>query len=174
MQPLDIVQPPLPRTTLDYWREHRIIAVVWPETWTRNPAQYSLAWQKVRFSDTNRDVIPQSRGIYCFAVSIENAFIPVHGYIAYVGITGDKKERTLRDRYGDYLRDRRVGSKRPKLREMFNLWGEHLDFWYCPFPDRAVDLGALERELNTILLPPFVENDFEAWAKPDIKLLRAN
>lgn len=174
MQMIDLMPPAESRTTLDYWREHRIDAVVWPQAWLKVPPGYAVAWQKTRFTEANRTKVATERGIYAFVVSVENSFIPTHGYIVYIGITGARAKRDLRARYGDYLRDRRLGSKRPRIREMFARWGEHLDFWFAPCPDRALDLEALEKEINTMILPPFVEKDFEPWARPEIKILRTN
>jgi hypothetical protein len=135
---------------------------------------YSLAWQRLRFTDANKAKIPTDRGIYAFMVAVETPLIPSHGYIVYVGITGARAPRSLQERYNDYLRERRLGSKRPRIQTMFELWGDHLDFWFAPCPDPALDLEKLERELNTLIIPPFVEKDFEPWARPLIKILRTN
>ena len=174
MQPLDLVSHPEPKTILDYWRQHRIDTVVYPFAWVQGSQKHQLTWQSVRFTEANRNSISPSRGIYAFVVRIDAASLPHHSYVVYIGITGDKRDRTLRDRYGDYLRDRRLGSKRPRLKEMFELWGDHLDFWYCPLPDRSVDLSELEKDLCTAILPPLVEDDFHQEFKASIKLLRTN
>lgn len=136
--------------------------------------QYPLNWQKLRFNENNKASISNERGIYAFVVSIANTLIPQHGYIVYIGITGARNPRSLKARYADYLRERRLGSKRPRIRTMFSLWGDHLDFWFAPCPDTDLDLEVLERELNTLIIPPFVEKDFEDWARGDIKILRTN
>ena len=174
MQPIDLVPKPRPSTPLDHWREHRIDAVVWPEALRTPMPQYTLSWEKLRFTEANHATVSDKRGIYAFVVSVETALIPSHGYIVYVGITGARAPRSLKQRYGDYLRERRLGSKRPRIRTMFELWGEHLDFWFAPCPDVTLDLEALERELNTLIIPPFVEKDFEPWARPLVKILRTN
>ena len=174
MQPLDLVPLPRPATPLDYWRQHRIDVVVWPEAWKKVPPGYQFQWQKIRFNAANKTAVPRDRGIYAFAVSVENGFIPSHGYIVYIGITGARKPRSLQMRYDDYLRDQRLGSKRPRIKQMFDLWEGHLDFWFAPCPDHSLDLEALEREINTMIIPPFVEKDFEPWARAQIKLLRTS
>lgn len=174
MQPYDIMPTPQSREPLDYWREHRIEAMVWPQSWSKVPEGYQFEWTKIRFTDENKASVSPERGIYAFAASVENWFVPPHGYILYIGITGARKPRGLQVRYDDYLRERRRGSKRPRIRQMFKLWGDHLDFWFAPCPDTSIDLEALEKEMNTMVIPPFVEMDFEDWARPMVKLLRTN
>ena len=137
-----------------------------------------LNWQSVRFSAEARADIPQQRGIYAFVLQFQDHVngplpLPMHGYILYAGITGHiGAERTLRDRYGDYLRDKRR-AKRRRIHHMLNLWPDDLYFHYSVVDD-AVELDKLELALNDAMIPPFVTNDFSAEVRPLVNVLRGH
>ena len=91
----------------------------------------------------------------------------------YAGITGHVgPTRTLRVRYGDYLRDQRR-PKRLGIYSMLNNGSDHLFFHYSGVPQAAA-LDQLETALNDAVIPPYVTNDFSAEIRELVRVLRAN
>lgn len=126
-----------------------------------------LAWNSVPYGDEDRDKVPaDKRGVYAFAVCMNNTSLPPHGYILYMGIAGKDSDRSLRARYGDYFSPSKV-RKRPRIARMIGTWHQVLHFFYAPVDDdmSSDDLKALEIKLNTALMPPFSEGDLEAETK---------
>lgn len=127
----------------------------------------ALAWQSVSYGDAELDKVPgDKRGIYAFAVCRPNAILPPHGYILYIGIAGRDSDRALRDRYKDYLNPRKV-IKRDRIARMIGTWHQVLRFFFAPVDDdvSSADLQLLEKQLNTVFMPPFSEGDLEAETK---------
>jgi hypothetical protein len=119
-------------------------------------------WKKVKFTQGNNRFIPPARGIYAFVVEHNISQLPPHGYVMYVGITGDTgSSHNLRRRYGNYLRDRRV-DKRPGVHYMLNNWAPSLYFHYAVIADKRYSLSRLETEMADALIPPFNTQDFSA------------
>ena len=106
------------------------------------------------------------RGIYAFVVSHSNSVLPHHGYVLYVGIAGKNSNRSLRDRYADYLNTKIILS-RDRVCAMIAGWAEVLHFVYAPVECSVSsdDLIALEKEISGALLPPFSPGDREARIK---------
>ena len=126
-----------------------------------------LAWNSVSYGNEERNRVPaDKRGVYAFAVSMNNGKLPPHGYILYMGIAGKDSERSLRARYGDYFSPSKV-RKRPRIARMIGTWHQVLHFFYAPVDDDVSndELKALEIRLNTALMPPFSEGDLEAEIK---------
>jgi len=149
-----------------------------PAHWSGFAPPAPLDWRFVRFNAANQPQIPEERGIYAFVVQFQDHSalplrLPPHGYIMYAGITGHVgPERTLRMRYGDYLRDQRR-AKRLSIYSMLNKWSEHLFFHYSIVPQAAA-LDQLETALNDAVIPPYVTNDFSAEIRALVRVLRAN
>ncbi len=147
---------------VDDLRADRRSFYVSPRRWRTCRISSSLAWSEVKFSKHNEPSIPKKRGVYAFVVRHENGRFPAHGFIMYVGITGQRSTaRTLHARYRDYLREREV-NKRPKVHYMLRKYEDDLHFSFVAFDDPAIDLGELELDLNDALLPPVVMKDFTA------------
>lgn len=83
-----------------------------------------MAWTRFRFTKGNRTFIPKERGIYVFTVALDPAPLPDHGYILYMGITGDDSESNLYKRYSQYLGTQ----KRPRVYNMLERWEGDLFF----------------------------------------------
>lgn len=137
-----------------------------PEQWAMSKVETDLEWQEVKFEDGNKDNIPDKRGIYAFIVKHENKHFPPHGYIMYVGITGEhSNKRTLKKRFRDYLYEQRR-NKRPKIHMMLQQFRENLYFNFSPLDDEVdIDLGKLEIDLNDALVPPVGRKDFSGKIK---------
>lgn len=128
----------------------------------------SLNWSSIRFDSSNElEKVPaDKRGIYAFAVRYRSNILPDHGYILYIGIAGIGEERSLRQRYQEYLQQSRVRSRKNILR-IIATWYDVLRFYFAPVDDSLSneDLLKLEKQLNTALLPPFSQKDLEGVTK---------
>lgn len=130
----------------------------------------SLNWDSILYNDSaNINKVPNDkRGVYAFAICFPNQVLPPHGYILYIGIAGRDSARTLRDRYKDYLNEKKV-IKRANIARIIGTWSESevLHFYFAPVEDAvsSEELQELEKQLNTALLPPFSEGDLDAETK---------
>ena len=144
----------------------RVTVTLSPDTLTAGEHVIpALTWDSVSYGDGDEvDRVPADRrGVYAFAVCQNNNVLPPHGYILYIGIAGQDSERPLRDRYKDYLNEKKV-LKRASIARMIGTWHRVLRFYFAPVADdiSSDDLKTLERQLNTALMPPFSERDLEA------------
>lgn len=134
----------------------------------------TLAWDSISYGKQELERVPaDKRGIYAFAVCRNSDVFPPHGYVLYIGIAGRDSIRSLRDRYRDYLNDRKV-MKRARIARMIGTWHQVLRFYFAPIDDdvSSEDLKALEIQLNTALMPPFSEGDLEADTKKKRRAFR--
>lgn len=155
---------------IDGLRKYRRAFILSPDQW-RTLDIPNLEWKNVKFNLDNKELIPKERGVYTFVIKHDNALFPGHGYIAYIGLTGDRNERTLRIRYSDYLRDQKR-PKRVNIYELLNKWKDDIYFSYAVIPDKQISLSDIETKLLDSLVPPFNKKDFsgefgkivaEAW-----------
>lgn len=156
------------------FQQHVILS---PKQWRGFAPPEPLAWESVKFAAQNRNDVPEQRGIYAFIVQFQDhdvvpPALPPHGYVMYGGITGATADRTLRDRYGDYLRDQRR-PKRWSIHSMLNKWSDDLYFHYAAV-GADYDLSQLETALNDAIIPPYVTNDFSAEVRALVRVLRNN
>lgn len=130
-----------------------------------------LHWESIKFGREEIDKVPDDRrGVYAFAVMIDSGVLPPHGYILYIGMAGRNSDRSLRERYSDYLSPSKV-KKRGRITRVIGNWRQVLKFMFAAV-DNAVptqDIETLERQLNTALIPPYSDRDMEA----DIRQKRA-
>lgn len=127
----------------------------------------ALVWNSISYGNDELDKVPDDRrGVYAFAVCQNDGVLPPHGYILYIGMAGRDSERPLRDRYKDYLNEKKV-LKRARIARMIGTWHQVLRFFFAPVDDNisSDELKILERQLNTALMPPFSEGDLEAETK---------
>ncbi len=131
-----------------------------PQQWASLKGVPALTWEEVAFSKGNKDDVPEERGMYCFIIKSNSPSLPSHGYIAYIGITGNTSEkRNLRTRYDDYLRDL-IHAKRPLIHLMLNVWKDDIYFAYTVIKDKKFKLNDIETKLLDAVIPPFNQNDF--------------
>src|SRR3982074_2233001 len=71
--------------------------------WRKFRSKYKLDWKKIRFMESNQSQVPEERGIYAFTLELSPTKLPPHGYILYVGITGNKSGSNLNIRYRQYV-----------------------------------------------------------------------
>jgi len=131
------------------------------KAWRRFKSRYKLEWQKVQFG--GGATVPQEPGIYVFTVELTASKLPAHGYIMYVGITGDGQSlATLASRYSQYVRHEINGDGRLKVLYMLKNWSDDLWFNFATFKDPNIDLGKLEQDMLNAVQPPINQRDFEA------------
>jgi hypothetical protein len=130
--------------------------------WRTFRSRHRLVWQKTRFESRNLSSVPEERGIYAFTLELSPSKLPAHGYIMYVGITGDTSSANLRERYAQYLREPRRLKGRPRVVHMLNKWGGDLFFNFVPLPAPSVNLVKLERAILDAIIPPVNERDMSA------------
>ena len=130
--------------------------------WRTFKTRYSLAWEKVRFDELNHGSVPQERGIYVFTAELFPCKLPPHGYILYVGITGDDSEANLYKRYAQYLRNLKNEDGRPAVYYMLDNWAGDLFFNFVRLPDKKVDLGKIEKAIINATIPPVNKRDLDA------------
>ena len=132
-------------------------------SWKKFKTKHKLVWQRVPFKPESRDLVPQERGIYVFCAVLDEGQLPMHGYLLYVGITGDgTSESNLRIRYGQYVRNLKNEDGRPAVFYMMDNWRDALAFDFVAIPDPAVDLGQMESDFINAVMPPVNKRDFEA------------
>lgn len=132
------------------------------KNWRKFKSRYNLMWEKVKFAPSNRSAIPKERGIYAFVLELSPTKLPPHGYILYVGITGDDSNSNLYKRYGQYLLAHRNQDGRPAVYYMMDNWSEELFFHFVPLPNINIDLAKMERAFINAVLPPVNKRDIDA------------
>ena len=165
---IDLANRPMePMGPVDYWRQHTVRTILWPRAWKNAAVSTPLHWGKVEFSADNANLIPRTRGVYAFSISIKASIFPCHGIIVYFGETS-----SLRRRYREYIRDKERGPKRIKMGNLFNLWPDDLDFFFAEIEDPNFDLEQVEETLNDAVIPHCVTNDFSAEVRRLVAILR--
>ncbi len=128
-----------------------------------------LNWDSIHFGDDAEiEKIPaDKRGVYALTICHPSKVLPPHGYVIYIGIAGRRSDRPLRERYKDYLNERRIQKKRQPLAYAIGNWQHVLRFYFAPVDDgfSSEDLENLEEQMNTALIPPYSFGDLEADTK---------
>ena len=132
------------------------------KSWRKFKTRFRLDWQKARFGQGSLAAIPKERGIYAFTIELDSAKLPSHGYILYVGITGDDSQANLHKRYNQYLMDWKNENGRPAVVYMMRNWSADLFFNFVPLPNKSVDLARIERAFINSVMPPVNQRDFTA------------
>lgn len=127
-------------------------------------------WKKVKFTKSNRALIPKDKGIYCFVLQPELVNFFDTTYLFYIG----KTNRTLWVRYKEYL-DEKAGKGKPrnKVFEMLNQYTDCLYFYYTSIPASA-DVDSCEEKLLNIFVPRVNTDIPEAKISPELKNLYEN
>lgn len=132
------------------------------KSWRQFKTRHNLTWQKLRFGAVSHASVPKERGIYAFTVELAPSKLPMHGYILYVGITGDTSDANLYKRYAQYLRQLKNKDGRPRVFTLLENWADDLFFNFVPLPNATVNLAKLEKDLINAVLPPINIKDFSA------------
>lgn len=132
-------------------------------SWKTFKAKHKLVWERVPFIPGSKVLVPKERGIYVFTALAGDDQFPIHGYLLYVGITGDgDSQSNLRTRYGQYERQLKNEDGRPAVYYMMANWRDDLMFNFVKIPDPKIDLGEMESDFINAVMPPVNKRDFEA------------
>lgn len=131
-------------------------------SWRKFRSAYQLVWKKVRFDSQGRKNVPDERGLYAFTLELTPSALPPHGYILYVGITGQDSKGTLNSRYRQYERERDQEKGRPRIVYMLKKWAGDIHFNFAPISDAKVNLKDVERSFLDAVIPPMNSADFSA------------
>jgi len=105
-------------------------------------------WKKIKFIDANHSKIPSKRGVYAFALKPSYKSLFPTNYLFYVG----KTQRTLKERYKEYIRERDSGKKyRIKVKKMLKQYDGYLYFYYL-----ELNTAKQVTESENVLLNTFV------------------
>ena len=152
--PIDFVR------SVNEFKAYKLPFVINPKQLEKFSTTANLNWEKVEFSPKNKKQIPKERGIYAFILEHNKmSKLPSHGYVLYIGISGDNSKHTLNARYADYIRDKKE-KKRPSIHYMLNNWQKFLFFHYASVTDKRINLKKLEADMSDALMPPFSKQDF--------------
>jgi hypothetical protein len=133
------------------------------KAWQKFKTNAKLQWRRVEFNRTNHRDIPRERGIYVFLIEQHTLKLPPHGYILYVGITGDAESQSnLHRRFGEYLRHQERGTGRPAVVYMLGNWAGHLSFYFCSIHNRRTSLSRIETSFINAIMPPVNKRDMDA------------
>lgn len=130
----------------------------WPKRWADFHAKHQLVWTHFQFAPSSANVIPTVPGLYCFFVGQPPASLPPVGYPMYVG----KTERTLRIRFGEYLREQNDPGGRVRVRKFLNVFEGELYFSCTPFNGTAAQVKEVETDLHNALMPAYSDIGYSA------------
>jgi hypothetical protein len=125
---------------------------LYPELWATpkiNDYYSGRLWKRTKFEDPPTIEIPDVSGIYIFVVAPCCGQLTDHSYIFYVGQT-----KSLRDRYKQYLNERKGqgANPRPKVVRFLNHLKEHVYFHFTEIPEDELDEA--EDLLKDNITPP--------------------
>lgn len=152
-------------------RDYKQAFILWTTQWNNYPNPIPLNWKCVKFEKDNRDQIPSKKGIYAFFVEPRIANLPSHGYLMYIGQTGQDSNHHLRKRFGDYI-GKRESTKRHSIKYLLNTWRGYLYFYYAEVDPDQINLKQLETILLDTFTPPFVKEGFSGKIKSEVDLSR--
>lgn len=141
--------------------------LLYPKHWNdpNNQLPIKLKWKFCRFKPDNIDLVPETKGIYCFVLKPKYPHLFETRYLLYIG----KTNRTLRKRYYEYLREKAGQDKpRTKIYEMLNLYQDDLYFYYASI-EKSSDVDACEEQLLNTFVPQVNTYIPKAKIKPELK-----
>jgi len=101
----------------DDYKLHCQTLPMWPRQWRKYRSPKDLRWRSVAFTDHSRSKVPRKPGVYAFSVRPSVANLEI-SYLIYIGMT----DRTLRERFVEYLGERDPDRGRPKLTQLFRRY----------------------------------------------------
>lgn len=140
-----------------------------PKSWDdpANQMPVALKWKKIKFTKKNRIKIPKQSGIYAFVLipKYDNFFETK--YLFYAG----KTNRTLNDRFGEYLREKEgKGKPRKKVFKMFKQYDGYLYFFFSEISNTS-DVNLCEDLLINTFVPHINVQIAKAKIKPELKYI---
>jgi len=125
---------------------------LWPKMW-REYAQahnYNFNWDIHPFAPSEVHNIPDENGLYTFLIQPSIALHPACSYLMYVGMA---EEQSLRDRFRDYLQEKRDNKGRRKIVRLLNKYPDNL-FFCCTAVQSGLPLETIEKALISAYIPP--------------------
>jgi hypothetical protein len=133
-----------------------------PHAWSKQDIDPVWKWASVRFEVASASSLPDAPGLYAFVLRVPFKGLPEHGWVLYLGETGDSSSKhTIKKRFRDYLREKN-NRKRLDIHMMLNVWDDNLEFFYLPLPSEKHRLKHLETRLLDTLKPPFTKQGYSA------------
>lgn len=143
---------------------HADTYVMYPPFFEKAKELPNLEWKKLVFPDQAKKNVPDVRGVYAFAIDVQNPLVPPTSYITYIGLGGKKGNgSTLKKRFTTYIRNMKTPD-RVRIAEMLDRWKSNLTYYYAVVDDND-DTEAIEETLLSILIPPYNRGDFSAELK---------
>jgi hypothetical protein len=143
-------------------QDYSVNFIINPTHWHLAKIEPLMTWSSVKFDPGEKLNVPKEPGLYAFVTRVSHPGLPPHGWVMYIGQTGDgASSKTLRDRFGDYFFDK-DHNRRPRIFWFLNLWDGHLDFYFTPLPTRKTELEELETKLLGAFRPPFTDRTYPA------------
>jgi hypothetical protein len=123
--------------------------LLWPSAWKKFSAPRNLKWRQCTFAPTAKSSIPDLPGVYAFFIEPKvYPDLPV-SVLMYIG----KTDRSLRMRFGEYLKEASDPTGRPAVSFILTAYTGHLTF-HCA-PVRAPRVPArIEDKLLASFTPP--------------------
>ena len=140
----------------DYLKANSCIFHLLTQEWQNYNLSNSFTWEIRPFRDDQKSHIPLESGIYSFAIQPNVAQYPLCSYLMYIGLargSHEKPGRTLRKRFGDYLREQDNPSGRPNILRLLNKYKGYLHFCYTVIHE-SEQLKEIEDALIRAYFPP--------------------
>ena len=125
---------------------------LWPKLWLEYTQQHSFSfdWQIFPLKADQIGNIPEKPGVYTLLIQPSIALHPLCSYLAYVGMT----DRTLRERFKEYLSEKKRITGRPKVLRLLNKYEDHVYFCCAEVDDQGL-ITQIEDALIGAWVPPF-------------------
>lgn len=124
---------------------------LWPKLWLEYMQNHSFtfSWHSFQLNECQIGNIPEKPGIYTLIIQPGIALHPFCSYLAYVG----KTERTLKERFREYLKEKNTTTGRPKIVRWLNKYEGHT-FFCCTAIEDTDLIEKIEDALITAWVPP--------------------
>jgi hypothetical protein len=125
---------------------------LWPKMWREYVQAYNhnFNWEIHPFDPSEIQRIPDEIGLYTFVIQPSIALHPACSYLMYVGLAEDQ---SLRERFGDYLQEKKNNRGRRKIYRLLNKYPDNL-FFCCTRVQGGQPLESLEKALICAYIPP--------------------
>ncbi|TIL65609.1 hypothetical protein [Mesorhizobium sp.] len=130
----------------------------YPARWLDFHQHYPLVWNFIPFAEANHAQVPDQAGIYCFFVGLPPSSLPPVGYPLYVG----KTERTLRQRFIEYISEEDHDTGRVRVRKFLKVFQGELHFAAAAFQGTHDEIMTLETAAMEALMPVYSDLGFKA------------
>jgi len=131
----------------DELKTHEIIFRLWPRQWSKHANDTTLDWSGLKLAEAERQRVPEDSGIYTLVVQPDLFGHPACSFLMYVG-----KTKSLKRRFGEYLREKQNPNGRKKIIRILNKYKDNTWFYFSIIPQR--DISDAEDMLLDAYIPP--------------------